>query len=49
MVGRSLIPFFIHACVLGRIVREPNPWDERQPHTWMVSVWFIVGTTQDSW
>ena len=28
-----LVPFFIHGCVLGRIVSEPTPLAEKQLHT----------------
>ena len=37
------------AVFLGKIVSEPSPLAEKQPHTWMVSGCFTVGMTQDWW
>ena len=37
------------AVFLGKIVSEPTPLAEKQPHTWMVSGCFTVGMTQDWW
>ena len=53
MVGRSCSRrmFWYHslfmAVLLGKIVIEPTPLAEKQPHTWMVSGCFTVGMTQD--
>ena len=55
IVGRSCCwrVFWYHslfmAVFLGKIVSEPTPLDEKQPHTWMVSGCFTVGMTQDWW
>ena len=37
------------AVFLGKIVSEPTPLAEKQPHTWMVPGCFTVGITQDWW
>ena len=37
------------AVFLGKIVSEPTPLAEKQPHTLMVSGCFTVGMTQDWW
>lgn len=55
IVGRSCCwrLFWYHslfmAVFMGKIVSEPTPLDEKQPHTWMVSGCFAVGLTQDWW
>ena len=37
------------AVLLGKMESESIPLDEKQPHTWMVSGCFTVGTMRDSW
>lgn len=55
MVGRSCsrrmcwYHSLFMAVFLGKIVSEPTPLAEKQPHTWMVSGCFTVGMTQDWW
>ena len=55
MVGRSCswrmcwYHSLFMAVFLGKIVSEPTPLPEKQPHTWMVWGCFTVGMTQDWW